>query len=131
MTAGSDRPIRIGVQLQPQHADYAAIRRACARVEELGADVIFKTDAVVRQGKATFDMPRIEDVVRHLFGMGLTYKTRRFAPGSGGTVKAWAKKPSTPGAANGPQQSSPTASVPPAQVATETHNDDLPPPRAL
>ena len=94
----------------------------------LGADVIFKTDAVVRQVKATFDKPRIEDVVRHLFGMGLTYKTRRFAPGSGGTVKAWAKKPSTPGAANGPQQSSPTASVPPAQVATETHNDDLPPP---
>ena len=44
MTAGSDRPIRIGVQLQPQHADYAAIRRACARVEELGADVIFTWD---------------------------------------------------------------------------------------
>lgn len=44
MTAGSDRPVRIGVQLQPQHADYAAIRRACARVEELGADVIFTWD---------------------------------------------------------------------------------------
>lgn len=38
------RPIRIGVQLQPQHAEYAAIRRACAQAEEIGADVIFNWD---------------------------------------------------------------------------------------
>ena len=38
------RPARGGVQLQPQHATYAEIRRACARAEELGADVIFNWD---------------------------------------------------------------------------------------
>ncbi|MEO5982819.1 MAG: LLM class F420-dependent oxidoreductase [Pedococcus sp.] len=41
---GQVQPIRIGVQLQPQHADYAAIRRACAQAEEIGADVIFNWD---------------------------------------------------------------------------------------
>lgn len=40
------RPIRIGVQIQPQHADYAAIRRAVAAVEEAGADVAFNWDQV-------------------------------------------------------------------------------------
>ena len=40
----TDRPIRIGVQLQPQHASYAAIRRACAQAEEIGADVVFNWD---------------------------------------------------------------------------------------
>jgi probable F420-dependent oxidoreductase len=38
------RPIRIGVQLQPQHADYRSIRRACAEAEEIGVDVIFNWD---------------------------------------------------------------------------------------
>src|SRR5215218_9012446 len=38
------RPVRIGVQLQPQHADYAAIRRAVAAAEEIGADVVFNWD---------------------------------------------------------------------------------------
>lgn len=38
------RPIRIGVQLQPQQAAYADIRRALAQVEELGADVVFNWD---------------------------------------------------------------------------------------
>jgi probable F420-dependent oxidoreductase len=38
------RPIRIGVQIQPQHADYAAIRRAAAQAEELGADILFNWD---------------------------------------------------------------------------------------
>ena len=33
---GAGRPIRIGVQLQPQHAEYAAIRRAVAEAEEIG-----------------------------------------------------------------------------------------------
>ncbi len=36
--------IRIGVQIQPQHADYADIRRAVARAEELGVDVAFNWD---------------------------------------------------------------------------------------
>jgi probable F420-dependent oxidoreductase len=39
-----DRPIRIGVQLQPQHADYADIRRAVAAAEEAGVDVVYNWD---------------------------------------------------------------------------------------
>jgi probable F420-dependent oxidoreductase len=38
------RPIRIGVQLQPQHASYAQIRDAVARAEEMGVDVVFNWD---------------------------------------------------------------------------------------
>lgn len=37
-------PIRIGVQLQPQHADYSQIRDAVLRAEEAGVDVIFNWD---------------------------------------------------------------------------------------
>ncbi|SHH41975.1 probable F420-dependent oxidoreductase, MSMEG_2906 family [Jatrophihabitans endophyticus] len=44
MTTTPSRPIRIGVQLQPQHADYAAIRRAVAEAEDLGADIVFNWD---------------------------------------------------------------------------------------
>lgn len=44
MAALTDRPIRVGVQLQPQHADYAAIRRAAAEAEEIGVDVVFNWD---------------------------------------------------------------------------------------
>ena len=40
----TSRNIRIGVQLQPQHADYSAIRRAAAEAEELGVDIIFNWD---------------------------------------------------------------------------------------
>lgn len=36
--------IRIGVALQPQHADYSTIRDALVRAEELGADVAFNWD---------------------------------------------------------------------------------------
>ena len=38
------RPLRIGVQLQPQHADYSTIRERVRQAEELGADVIFNWD---------------------------------------------------------------------------------------
>jgi hypothetical protein len=31
------RPLRIGVQIQPQHADYAQIRDAVRRAEDLGS----------------------------------------------------------------------------------------------
>jgi probable F420-dependent oxidoreductase len=37
-------PIRIGLQLQPQHADYADIRRTVAAAEEAGVDIIFNWD---------------------------------------------------------------------------------------
>jgi probable F420-dependent oxidoreductase len=38
------RPFRVGVQLQPQHADYAAIRAAVAGAEEAGVDIVFNWD---------------------------------------------------------------------------------------
>lgn len=37
-------PIRIGVQIQPQHATYAQMRDAVARAEETGVDIIFNWD---------------------------------------------------------------------------------------
>jgi probable F420-dependent oxidoreductase len=37
-------PIRIALQLQPQHADYAAIRRTVREAEDLGVDIIFNWD---------------------------------------------------------------------------------------
>ena len=43
-TAGSESPMRIGIQLQQQHADYPDIRRTVDAVEELGVDVIFNWD---------------------------------------------------------------------------------------
>ena len=42
--AAPARPVRVGVQVQPQHADYADIRRAVAAAEELGVDVVFNWD---------------------------------------------------------------------------------------
>lgn len=46
MTAATSptRPVRIGVQLQPQHATYAKIRDAVSAVEDLGADIVFNWD---------------------------------------------------------------------------------------
>lgn len=38
------RKVRIGVQLQPQHAPYAALRDAVARAEDLGVDIAFNWD---------------------------------------------------------------------------------------
>ncbi|QIS23358.1 LLM class F420-dependent oxidoreductase [Nocardia terpenica] len=39
------RPVRIGVQLQPQHApDYGLIRDAVRRAEDVGVDVVFNWD---------------------------------------------------------------------------------------
>jgi len=42
--AAAHPPVRIGVQLQPQHADYARIRAAVAEAEEAGVDVVFNWD---------------------------------------------------------------------------------------
>ncbi len=44
MTTMPNKPLRIGVQLQPQHAEYADIRHAAAQAEELGVDVLFNWD---------------------------------------------------------------------------------------
>ncbi|GAA2222813.1 LLM class F420-dependent oxidoreductase [Promicromonospora sukumoe] len=40
----TDRPIRIGVQLQPQHAEYSQLRDAVLRAEDAGVDVLFNWD---------------------------------------------------------------------------------------
>ena len=40
----TSRPVRIGVQLQPQHADYRSIRRAVTEAEDLGTDILFNWD---------------------------------------------------------------------------------------
>src|ERR1700733_9970535 len=41
----SDRPIRIGVQLQPQHSpNYGNLRDAVRRCEDIGVDVAFNWD---------------------------------------------------------------------------------------
>jgi len=40
----NQRPIRVGLQLQPQHADYSTIRRTAAEAEELGVDIVFNWD---------------------------------------------------------------------------------------
>lgn len=40
----SARPVRIAVQIHPQHADYYAIRDTVARAEEMGADMVFNWD---------------------------------------------------------------------------------------
>ena len=38
------RPIRVALQLQPQHAEYAEIRDAVVRGEEMGVDIVFNWD---------------------------------------------------------------------------------------
>jgi len=38
------RPVRIAVQIQPQHAEYSEIRRAVAAAEDAGVDVAFNWD---------------------------------------------------------------------------------------
>ncbi len=42
--AAAGRPVRVGVQLQQQHADYDQLRRAVDAVETAGVDVIFNWD---------------------------------------------------------------------------------------
>lgn len=39
-----DRPVRIGLQVQPQHAEWATIRRAVLDAEQMGVDVVFTWD---------------------------------------------------------------------------------------
>ena len=38
------RPVRIAVQIQPQHGDYTQIRTAAVRAEEMGVDIAFNWD---------------------------------------------------------------------------------------
>ena len=43
-SATDPRPARVGIQVPPQHATYAEIRRTVATLEELGADVVLNWD---------------------------------------------------------------------------------------
>src|SRR5215207_9306082 len=40
----SSRPVRIALQLQPQHMDYPTIRRTVAEAEDIGVDILFNWD---------------------------------------------------------------------------------------
>lgn len=40
----TDQKIRIGVQVQPQHAPYGKIRAAVTEIEQLGVDIVFNWD---------------------------------------------------------------------------------------
>lgn len=40
----TERPVRIGIQLQPQHAPYSLIRDRVREIEDLGADILFNWD---------------------------------------------------------------------------------------
>lgn len=44
MTSPVTRPVRIGVQLAPQHAPYEKVRDTAAQLEDLGVDVLFNWD---------------------------------------------------------------------------------------
>src|SRR5450755_128281 len=44
VTASVSRPVRVGLQLQPQHAAYKKIRDTAVEAEDLGADVVFNWD---------------------------------------------------------------------------------------
>ncbi|MET1052977.1 MAG: LLM class F420-dependent oxidoreductase [Mycetocola sp.] len=44
MSSSQSRPVRIGVQIAPQHAPYTAIRDTVAELEDLGVDILFNWD---------------------------------------------------------------------------------------
>ncbi len=44
MTSANTRPIRLGVQVAPQHAHYEKIRDTAAELEDLGVDILFNWD---------------------------------------------------------------------------------------
>jgi probable F420-dependent oxidoreductase len=44
MATMNARPIRIGVQIAPQHVDYSALHAAAAEAENTGVDIIFNWD---------------------------------------------------------------------------------------
>jgi probable F420-dependent oxidoreductase len=44
MTQETTRRVRLGVQIQPQHAQYSSIRDTAAELEEMGVDVLFNWD---------------------------------------------------------------------------------------
>ena len=55
----ASRPVRIGVQLAPQHATYTQLRDAVLRAEDLGVDAIFNWDHFFPLSEP-FDAPHYE-----------------------------------------------------------------------
>jgi probable F420-dependent oxidoreductase len=39
-----NEPVRIAIQIQPQHGEYAAIRRTVSKAEEFGVDIVYNWD---------------------------------------------------------------------------------------
>lgn len=44
MTSRADRPIRLGIQVQPQHALYPKVRDTVRALDDLGVDILFNWD---------------------------------------------------------------------------------------
>ncbi|MHB1172181.1 MAG: LLM class F420-dependent oxidoreductase [Lacisediminihabitans sp.] len=44
MTSVQNRPVRLGVQIAPQHAPYEKVRATAAELEDLGVDILFNWD---------------------------------------------------------------------------------------
>jgi len=44
MTSRADRPVRLGVQVQQQHATYPKIRETVRELDDLGVDILFNWD---------------------------------------------------------------------------------------
>lgn len=40
----TSRPVRLGIQVQPQHATYATVRNTILELEQLGVDIVFNWD---------------------------------------------------------------------------------------
>ena len=53
VSSAPGRRVRIGLQVRPQHADYAAIRRTVAEADELGVDMLFNWDHFFPLGKVS------------------------------------------------------------------------------
>ena len=44
MTSRADRPVRLGIQVQPQHATYSHIRETVTELDAMGVDILFNWD---------------------------------------------------------------------------------------